>query len=60
MKYTRKEIWRHNGFLGTVAFAQKGLLSLAQANTTTPKAKAKAREIVDQLYELREMLKVKA
>lgn len=60
MKFTRKEIWQHNGFLGTCAFAQKGLLMIAQSRTATPQAKALAREIVDDLYILREQLKVKA
>jgi CxxC motif-containing protein len=59
MKYSRKEIWQHNGFLGTVIFAQKGLQRIIQSKTATPIAKTTARNIIDDLDDLYKLLKVK-
>ena len=60
MKYSRKEIWQHNGFLGTCAFASKGLQAIVNSRTASPHAKAKASHIIGLLDELAKALKVKA
>lgn len=60
MKFTRKEIWQHNGFLGTVAFASKGLELIIRSRTATMDAKIMARTITNDLEQLKKALKAKA
>lgn len=53
----RKRIWRHNGFLGTTAMAQKGMIVIIESTSATPKTKQLASEIWSQLSLLYKLLK---
>lgn len=53
----RKRIWRHNGFLGTVVMAQKGMLAIMEADSTTDNAKGSAARVYNQLTTLAKDLK---
>jgi hypothetical protein len=60
MKFTRKEIWTHNSFLGTVAFSQKGLQRIINSKTATKQAKHTARKCLVELELLYKLLKERA
>jgi hypothetical protein len=60
MKFSRKEIWQHNGFLGTCAFARKGMQSVLSSRTATAAAKDQALVIINAVYHLETLLKEKA
>lgn len=60
MKYSRKEIWQHNGFLGTCAFARKGLLAIHKSRTATKEAMIQAAIVEGEIIKLEKLLKVKA
>lgn len=53
----RKRVWRHNGFLGTVSMAQKGMWNIMTSDTATPQAKELANELRNDLLALYELLK---
>lgn len=49
-----KRIWTHNSYLGCVAMANRNMLRIALAETTTPAAK----QIADEISALLERLKI--
>lgn len=57
MKFTRKEIWEHNGFLGRAAMAEKGMIAILRSRTATPEAKRFAVRIQKEARNLASALK---
>lgn len=53
----KKLIWRHNGFLGTVAMTEKGMRAIVDSTTATFKAKQLAYDIALRCDALRKSLK---
>lgn len=60
MKFTRKEIWQHNSFLGRTKMAMTAMNAIVQSPTATMKAKNEAGIIFIQLSKLYNLLKEKA
>ena len=58
-KMKRREIWRHNSYLGHVAMARRNILNLESAPTVTPAAADIAREILPLLDRLSAALKTR-
>lgn len=56
-KFTQKEIWMHNGFLGSAAFVSKAMIAIIGSRTATPEAKRLASEIQDKAIRLGQALK---
>lgn len=50
---------RHNGYQGSIGMALSAMVQIEMAETTSQAAKQKAREIWNQLEQLREELKVR-
>lgn len=44
MKFTREQIWRHNGLLGSTRMAYLAMISIRNAPTTTQESVNLARE----------------
>lgn len=58
MERTRKNlIWRHNGFFGNVRRAYLAMWTIMNSETATDKAKIKAHIILNELEELKILLK---
>lgn len=57
MKFSRKEIWLHNSFLGRAAMAEKGMIDIITSQTATPKAKRFALRVQKEARNLAAALK---
>lgn len=53
----RKRVWRHNSFLGFCALARTNMQTIADSDTATPLAIAKAYAIQEELAILQQLLK---
>lgn len=58
-RFTRREIWRHNGLLGSTRFAMNAVANVLSARTTTKEAKATAAKIDTLLRQLLSELKTR-
>jgi len=56
-KFTREEIWKHNSFLGSTAFARKGMTAIINSKTATSEARQLAYKIESDLFALTKLLK---
>lgn len=57
--YVTKIVYAHNGLLGSVHLAEQSMRRIQTAATTTGGTKRLARRIEDDLFSLRQMLKVR-
>lgn len=57
--YVTKIVYAHNGLLGSVHLAEQSMRRIQTAATTTDNAKSLARQIENNLFSLRQMLKVR-
>jgi len=55
----RLKVWKHNGFLGSIRFAQTSLNNIITADTTTQVAKDRAGNILSDLDKLKNDLAVR-
>jgi hypothetical protein len=60
MKFSRKEIWQHNSYLGHVSMARTGMVAIMNSKTATKEAKTLASCILSDLVELYKLLKVRS
>lgn len=56
-KFTKKEIWLHNSFLGRAAMAQQGMLGIINSKTATVEAKELACDVMAAADKLSKALK---
>lgn len=56
-RFTRKQIWRHNGAVGQARMAEMSMLAIATLPTATPAARATADQIASLARQLRRQLK---
>lgn len=57
MKFTKLEIWRHNGFLGSTAMARQAMIAIQNSMTASTLSKQLAFEIERTLLDLATSLK---
>lgn len=58
-KWTRMEIWNHNGLQGRMTMAKAQIGAVLHAETPTPEAHILAAEIWDKLEELQTLLRAR-
>jgi hypothetical protein len=56
-RFTREQIWRHNGYLGSTRMAYLAMNNISQAITVTPATALLAHEIAGKLATLSTLLK---
>lgn len=59
-RFTRKEIWRHNGFAGSARMTQAQMAAIQSSSTTTKRTKQLAVQIEALAVELAGSLKERA
>lgn len=57
MKFTRKEIWNHNGFLGSTRMAYLAMVKIRDSKTASDESRAFAWEALCALDQLAKSLK---
>lgn len=58
-RFTRLQIWQHNGHFGRVAMMRRGLMDIIDSDTTTDLSKHLARSMLDQCTYLYSSLKIR-
>jgi len=58
-KFTRKQIWRHNGFLGSARMAHSFTINVQDYPTTTDASRRLARKAEYILGQLEQSLKIR-
>jgi len=56
-RFTRQQIWRHNGAVGQARMAEMSMLAIATLPTATSAARATADQIASLARQLRRQLK---